>query len=54
MPKGARHGNLSRKASKIYEALRRDHPNYTKTKAAKIANAAANRKVKKVRKRKSR
>lgn len=41
MPKGKRHGNLDRKASQIYEALRRDHPNYGKTKSAKIANAVA-------------
>lgn len=38
MPKGGRHGNLSARASRIYEALRRRR-GYSKTKAAKIANA---------------
>lgn len=41
MPKGGRHGNLSKKASGYYESIRRDNPGYSKTKAAKIANAQA-------------
>lgn len=36
-----RHGNLGPKASQIYEDIRDEHPNYSKTKAAKIANAVA-------------
>lgn len=36
-----RHGNLSRKASQIYEDIRQEHPGYSKTKSAKIANAVA-------------
>lgn len=40
MPKGGRHGNLSMRASRIYEAIRRENPGYSKKKAAKIANAS--------------
>jgi hypothetical protein len=36
-----RHGNLSPKASQVYEDLRQDR-GYSKKKAAKIANAVAN------------
>lgn len=43
MPK--RHGNLSPKASQVYEDIRQEHPTYSKTKAAKIANAVANHTV---------
>jgi hypothetical protein len=42
MPKGGkakRHGNLSGKANPVYEALTREHPNWSKKKRAKIANA---------------
>lgn len=42
MPRGKRHGNLSRKASQIYEDIR-DTGKYTKTQAAKIANAAVSK-----------
>jgi hypothetical protein len=34
-----RHGNLKGKANNVYEALTRDHPNWSKKKRAKIANA---------------
>jgi hypothetical protein len=40
MPKGKRHGNLSARASKIYEDLRQER-GYSKKKSAKIANAVA-------------
>jgi hypothetical protein len=40
-----RHGNLSPKASQVYEDLRDEHPGYSKKKAAKIANAVANHTV---------
>lgn len=43
MPKGKRHGNLSAKASKIYEAIRREHKDYSKSKAARIANATVSK-----------
>jgi hypothetical protein len=33
------HGNLSPAAAAVYEAIRRDNPSYSKSKAAKIANA---------------
>jgi hypothetical protein len=36
-----KHGNLGPKASQIYEDIKQEHPEYTKTKAAKIANAVA-------------
>ena len=39
MPKGGKHGNLSASASRVYEAIRRDHPNMTKKSAARIANS---------------
>lgn len=47
MPKGSSshgkygHGNLGEKASKIYEDIKQENPSYSKTKAAKIANAVA-------------
>lgn len=37
---GKRNGNLSAAASRVYRAIRREHPGTTKTKAAKIANAS--------------
>lgn len=37
-----RHGNLGPRAADVYEAIRREHPGYSKTKSAKIANAVAN------------
>lgn len=46
MPAGEKHGHLSKKASRVYEALRREHPEYSKTKSAKIANAVTHRKKK--------
>jgi hypothetical protein len=39
-----RHGNLSPKASQVYEDLRQEH-GYSKKKSAKIANAVANHTV---------
>lgn len=36
---GKRHGNLSLPASRVYEAIRSENRSYSKTKAAKIANA---------------
>jgi hypothetical protein len=41
MAKQKRHGNLSARASKVYEDLRQER-GYSKTKSAKIANAVAN------------
>jgi hypothetical protein len=38
MPKGGRHGNLSPRASRVYEALRNKR-GMPKERAAKIANA---------------
>jgi hypothetical protein len=45
MPKQKRHGNLSARASKVYEDLRQER-GYSKTKSARIANSVANGTVK--------
>ena len=40
-----RHGNLGPKASQVYEDIRDEHPGYSKSKAARIANAVAHHTV---------
>lgn len=39
MPKGGRHGNLSKPASKRYEGIKAGNPGLSKGSAARIANA---------------